>query len=116
MTKTQLLSQLSPSQSPLSQSPPSHESRALVLATAAAMLALGLSGAAMARGGGGGSGGDGLSPYAALSGNDRSAGVNNGNYRSPALDPYLGAYEDRYDRPVRGRVRPSRQPYYGTPY
>ncbi|MCK2057210.1 hypothetical protein [Methylobacterium sp. 37f] len=82
------------------------------------MLALGLSGVAMARGGGGsgGSGGDGLSPYAALSGNDRSAGVNNGNYRSPALDPYLGAYEDRYDRPLRGRVRPSRQPYYGTPY
>ena len=115
MTKTQLLSQLSPSQSSLSQSPPSHGSRALVLATAAAMLALGLSGVAMARGGGG-SGGDGLSPYAALSGNDRSAGVNNGNYRSPALDPYLGAYEDRYDRPVRGRVRPSRQPYYGTPY
>ncbi|WP_443136760.1 hypothetical protein [Methylobacterium sp. Leaf113] len=115
MTKTQLLSQLSPSQSSLSQSPPSHGSRALALATAAAMLALGLSGVAMARGGGG-SGGDGLSPYAALSGNDRSAGVNNGNYRSPALDPYLGAYEDRYDRPVRGRVRPSRQPYYGTPY
>jgi hypothetical protein len=78
-------------------------------------LVLGLGGHALARGGGGG-GGDGLSPYAALSGNDRSAGVNNGNYRDPALDPYLGAYEGRYDRAVRERYRPSRQPYYGTPY
>jgi hypothetical protein len=78
-------------------------------------LVLGLGGHALARGGSGG-GGDGLSPYAALSGNDRSAGVNNGNYRDPALDPYLGAYEGRYDRPVRERYRPSRQPYYGTPY
>lgn len=77
-------------------------------------LVLGLGGHALARGGSGG--GDGLSPYAALSGNDRSAGVNNGNYRDPALDPYLGAYEGRYDRPVRERYRPSRQPYYGTPY
>ncbi|MCJ2037050.1 hypothetical protein [Methylobacterium sp. J-068] len=82
--------------------------------TLAAALVLGLSGAALARGGG--SGGDGLSPYAALSGNDRSAGVNNGNYRDPRLDPYLGAYEGRYDRPVRERYRPSRQPYYGYPY
>lgn len=82
--------------------------------TLVALLVLGSSGAALARGGG--SSGDGLSPYAALSGNDRSAGVNNGNYRSPALDPYLGAYEGRYDRPVRERYRPSRQPYYGYPY
>ncbi|WP_443189789.1 hypothetical protein [Methylobacterium sp. Leaf94] len=81
--------------------------------TLSATLVLGLGGGALARGG---SGGDGLSPYAALSGNDRSAGVNNGNYRDPALDPYLGAYEGRYDRPVRARPRPSRQPYDGTPY
>jgi len=86
-------------------------SASLVLAN----LMLGLGGSALARGGSGSSG-DGLSPYAALSGNDRSAGVNNGNYRDPALDPYLGAYEGRYDRPVRERYRPSRQPYYGTPY
>jgi hypothetical protein len=91
-------------------------SASLVLANLIlASLVLGLGGSALARGGSGSSG-DGLSPYAALSGNDRSAGVNNGNYRDPALDPYLGAYEGRYDRPVRERYRPSRQPYYGTPY
>lgn len=81
----------------------------------AAALVLSASGTALARGGGGG-GGDGLSPYSALSGNDRSAGVNNGNYRAPELDPYLGAYEGRYDRPVRERYRPSPRPYYGYPY
>ncbi|MCJ2045001.1 hypothetical protein MKK58_10755 [Methylobacterium sp. J-078] len=86
----------------------------LVRPALVAALVLATSGVALARGGG--SSGDGLSPYAALSGNDRSAGVNNGNYRSPALDPYLGAYEGRYDRPVRERYRPSRQPYYGYPY
>jgi hypothetical protein len=90
------------------------QSKSILRTTLAATLVLGLCGGALARGGG--SGGDGLSPYAALSGNDRSAGVNNGNYRDPALDPYLGAYEGRYDRPVRERYRPSRQPYYGTPY
>ena len=91
-------------------------SKTLGLALGASLLAL-LPGAAMAFGGGsGGSSGSGLSPYSALNGNDRSAGVNNGNYRSPALDPYLGAYEGRYDRPVRGRYRPYPQPYYGTPY
>ena len=89
--------------------------RTLIRAALASALILGLTDAALARGGTGG-GGDGLSPYSALSGNDRSAGVNNGNYRDPALDPYLGAYEGRYDRPVRERYRPSRQPYYGTPY
>lgn len=80
----------------------------------AAVLAIGLSGSAMARGGS--SSGDGLSPYAALSGNDRSAGVNNGNYRDPRLDPYLGAYEGRYDRRVREEYRPSGGRYYGYPY
>ncbi|MDB5645850.1 hypothetical protein [Methylobacterium sp.] len=89
-------------------------STSLIRSTLAAALFVGLSGAALARGGG--SSGDGLSPYSALSGNDRSAGVNNGNYRAPELDPYLGAYEGRRERPVRDRYRPSRQPYYGHPY
>ncbi|KQP61313.1 hypothetical protein ASG40_01030 [Methylobacterium sp. Leaf399] len=70
---------------------------------------------AFARGGSGS--GSGLSPYAAESGNDRSAGVNNGNYRSPRLDPYLGAYEGRGDRPVRyDRRGPRPSPPYGYPY
>lgn len=82
----------------------------------AATLIVALSGPALARGGGSG-GGSGLSPYSALSGNDRSAGVNNGNYRDPRLDPYLGAYEGRYDRPVRAGRREYRpSPYYGYAY
>ena len=82
----------------------------------AAVIATALSVPALARGGGGG-GGSGLSPYSALSGNDRSAGVNNGNYRDPSLDPYLGAYEGRYDRPARASRPLSRPaPYYGYPY
>ena len=84
------------------------------VAFAAALIAA-LSVPASARGGSGG--GSGLSPYSALSGNDRSAGVNNGNYRDPGLDPYLGAYEGRYDRPVRAERRQYRPvPYYGYPY
>ena len=83
----------------------------------AAALILGSSGAVLARGGGNGDSGSGLSPYSALSGNDRSAGVNNGNYRDPRLDPYIGAYGDGYARPVQdGYRRPARRPYYGTPY
>ena len=82
----------------------------------AAILVVALAGPALARGGGSG-GGSGLSPYSALSGNDRSAGVNNGNYRDPRLDPYLGAYEGGYDRPVRAERRGHRpSPYYGYPY
>ena len=78
----------------------------------AATLIVALAGPALARGGG-----SGLSPYSALSGNDRSAGVNNGNYRDPRLDPYLGAYEGRYDRPARAERRGNRpSPYYGYPY
>lgn len=81
----------------------------------AAALVAGAPGAAFARGGG--DGGSGLSPYASESGNDRSAGVNNGNYRSPRLDPYIGAYGGRYDRPARYDRRGSeRGPYYGYPY
>lgn len=82
--------------------------------TLAAALALGASGAALARGGG--SGGDGLSPYAALSGNDRSAGVNNGNYRDPRLDPYLRAYGGRSEPQGQYGYRPTRRGYYGYPY
>ena len=89
-----------------------------VRAVLAAGLLLGSTGAVFAWGGGGGGSdsGSGLSPYAALNGNDRSAGVNNGNYRAPELDPYLGAYGDGYARPVQDRDRPVRRPYYGRPY
>ncbi|GJD51555.1 hypothetical protein OPKNFCMD_4310 [Methylobacterium crusticola] len=87
--------------------------RATVIgASLAAALIGGTAGGALARNSDSGSG---LSPYAALSGNDRSAGVNNGNYRAPRYDPYLRAYgPDR--RPVGypyGRVP---APYYGYPY
>ena len=78
-----------------------------------AMLLVAVPGTAFAFGGGGGGGGDsgsGLSPYAALSGNDRSAGVNNGNYRDPALDPYIRAYDPeaavRYAVPPAGAAAP----------
>ncbi|GJD44080.1 hypothetical protein AFCDBAGC_1942 [Methylobacterium cerastii] len=89
-----------------------------VRAALATGLLLGSTGAVFAWGGGGGGSdsGSGLSPYAALNGNDRSAGVNSGNYRAPELDPYLGAYGDGYARPVQDRYRPVRRPYYGRPY
>ena len=80
-------------------------------AALAAGLTLGLSGAALAMGGGNSGSGSGLSPYAAESGNDRSAGVNNGNYRNPRLDPYLRAYGRQGER-VYGAPRG----YYGYPY
>ncbi|MDR7039674.1 MULTISPECIES: hypothetical protein [Methylobacterium] len=83
-------------------------------AALAAALLIALTGAASARGGG--SSGSGLSPFAAESGNDRSAGVNNGNYRNPRLDPYIRAYGGRYDRPARYRREPVPGPYYGYPY
>jgi hypothetical protein len=88
----------------------------------AAMLLVAVPGAAFAFGGGGGGGdsGSGLSPYAALSGNDRSAGVNNGNYRDPALDPYIRAYDPeaaaRYARPPLAQPHLRMRPYYGRPY
>ncbi|MDP4022682.1 hypothetical protein Q8W71_08615 [Methylobacterium sp. NEAU 140] len=90
------------------------------LPLAAAML-VGLSGAALAFGGGaGGNSGSGLSPYAALNGNDRSAGVNNGNYRDPALDPYLRTYDPEaaaaYAAPPAAQPRLRLRPYYGQPY
>lgn len=87
------------------------------------LLAL-LPGAALAFGGGGGDAGSGLSPYAALSGNDRSAGVNNGNYRDPAYDPYVRTYAPeaaaRYAAPPGPQPEPVRRlhlrPYYGHRY
>lgn len=96
------------------------------LALGGAMLAL-LPGAALAfGGGGGGDSGSGLSPYSALSGNDRSAGVNNGNYRDPAYDPYLRTYAPEaaygYAAPPGPQPEPARRPrlrmrpYYGYPY
>jgi hypothetical protein len=85
----------------------------LALALLAGTLAVGTSGAALARGGS--DSGSGLSPYAALNGNDRSAGVNNGNYRAPQNDPYLQTYGDE-DYGPRYRRLPPRQRYYGYPY
>ncbi|ACL58571.1 hypothetical protein [Methylobacterium nodulans] len=82
---------------------------------ALALAALGLSGPALAQRGEGGNAGSGLSPYSVLSGNDRSAGINSGNYRNPRLDPYIRAYP-RYGRPVGDRYRPVRHPYYGYRY
>ncbi|KMO32966.1 hypothetical protein VQ02_22475 [Methylobacterium variabile] len=77
----------------------------------AAALVLGTAGAALARNSDSGSG---LSPYAALSGNDRSAGVNNGNFRQPRYDPYLRTY----GRPPSGYLYRPAPPayYYGYPY
>ncbi|MFC6028633.1 MULTISPECIES: hypothetical protein [Methylobacterium] len=96
--------------------------KTLTMPLAAALL-IGLPSAAFAWGGGGGGGGDsgsGLSPYAALSGNDRSAGVNNGNYRDPALDPYIRAYDPeaaaRAATPPAAQPRLRMRPYYGYPY
>lgn len=85
--------------------------RALTIrTTVAAVLVLGTAGAALARNSDSGSG---LSPYAALNGNDRSAGVNNGNYRQPRYDPYLRTY----GRPPAGYEYRAPPPYYyGYPY
>lgn len=79
-------------------------------AVAAALLA-GFGGTALAFGGGGGGGnsGSGLSPYAADSGNDRSAGVNNGNYSPPRYNYYRRAYGPR-DAPY------PRRRYRNSPY
>ncbi|KMO14100.1 hypothetical protein [Methylobacterium platani] len=77
----------------------------------AAALVLGTAGTALARNSDSGSG---LSPYAALNGNDRSAGINNGNYSQPRYDPYLRAYGRPPVRYYERRVPP---PYdYGYPY
>lgn len=87
--------------------------RRTVLALGATAALLAAAGPALAFGGGGSDSGSGLSPYAAESGNDRSAGVNNGNYTLPQYRAYRS-----YERPVRGfsDERVPRRPYYGYPY
>jgi hypothetical protein len=97
----------------------------IALAFGGTLLAL-VPGTALAWGGGGGGGGDagsGLSPYAALNGNDRSAGVNNGNYRAPPYDPYLRTYAPDaaagYAAPPGPQPEPNRRLRlrpYGYPY
>lgn len=77
------------------------------LAAAAALMAGG--GAALA---GNSNSGSGLSPYAGQSGNDRSAGVNNGNHTQSRYNPYYRAY----GRPVRGYDAAPPPRYYGYPY
>lgn len=76
---------------------------------AIATLLLILAGPALARGVGGNDG-SGLSPYAADSGNDRTAGVRSGGYTPPQYNYYRRAYGPRW--------QPSYQPrrdYYGYP-
>ena len=94
--------------------------RTMLTMPLAAALLLGATGAALAFGGSGGGNGSGLSPYSALSGNDRSAGVNNGNYRDPSTDAYLRANDpeavDRYSEPRAAQPRLRMRPYYGRPY
>lgn len=80
----------------------------------AAALVVGAPAAALAFGGNSDAG-SGLSPYAALNGNDRSAGVNNGNYRPPRFDPYVQTYGYE-DEPRVYRRAPTRRPAYGYPY
>jgi hypothetical protein len=97
--------------------------KSIALAVGGTLLAL-VPGTALAwGGGGGGDAGSGLSPYAALNGNDRSAGVNNGNYRDPGLDPYLRTYAPDaaagYAVPPGPQPEPSRRLRlrpYGYPY
>lgn len=90
----------------------------IVWGLAAGLLLAGVGGAAAQNS----SSGSGLTPFATESGNDRSAGVNNGNYRDPRLDPYLQTYGRRYvaPRPYGGAgeygYRPSRRGYDGYGY
>lgn len=84
--------------------------RRMVLALSATAAILAAGGSAYAAGNS--NSGSGLSPYAAESGNDRSAGVNNGNYTPRRYRTYPG-----YERPVRGYdYDPAPRPYYGYPY
>ncbi|SFU43057.1 hypothetical protein SAMN02799631_00659 [Methylobacterium sp. 174MFSha1.1] len=87
-----------------------------VRVSVAAALVLGTAGAALAQNNDTGSG---LSPYAALRGNDRSGGVNNGNFRQPRYDPYLRAYgrpPADYGYGYGYRPAPPPAAYYGYPY
>lgn len=87
-------------------------------AALAATMMLGTSSAVMAFGGGGGDSGSGLDPYAELSGNGRTGGVNSGNYLPPQYNTYLQAYgrHGPQSRPVHGHYRSATRPYYGHPY
>lgn len=89
-------------------------------AALAAVMILGTSGAVMAGegGGGGGDSGSGLNPYAELSGNGRTGGVNSGNYAPPQYNTYLQAYGPYgpQGRPVREHGRRARRSYYGYRY
>ncbi|MGH1570359.1 hypothetical protein ACRAWG_06430 [Methylobacterium sp. P31] len=83
----------------------------------AAAFVLGIPGTALAFDGGGDSG-SGLNPYAELSGNGRTGGVNSGNYLPPKYNTYLhayGPYRPR-GRPVREHDRSAKRPSYGRPY
>jgi hypothetical protein len=85
-----------------------HTIRALL--AAGMLIAAGT--AASAQGSGSGSG---LSINPEATGNDRSAGVNNGNNRSRGYG-YRG-YDRGYGRPVYDRYEGRRRgPYYGYPY
>ncbi|MCE4224753.1 hypothetical protein HCU64_13395 [Methylobacterium sp. C25] len=85
-------------------------SKSVLAATVAASVLL-AAGSAFAMGGGNSSSGSGLSPYATESGNDRSAGVNNGNYAPSRYNYYRRAYGPR-DVPYGERGRR----YEGYPY
>lgn len=89
-------------------------------AALAAVMILGTSGAVMAGegGGGGGDSGSGLNPYAELSGNGRTGGVNSGNYAPPQYNTYLQAYGPYgpQGRPVREHDRRAHRSYYGYRY
>ncbi len=85
----------------------------IVVSLAAGLLLAGIGGASAQNSGSG----SGLTPFATESGNDRSAGVNNGNYQPPRT--YLpGGYgaPRGYGRPVYGYERRRPAPPYGYPY
>lgn len=88
-----------------------------VRALLAAAFVLGISGTALAFEGGGDSG-SGLNPYAELSGNGRTGGVNSGNYLPPSYNTFLHAYEPYRprSRPVHEHARSAKHPSYGRPY
>ncbi|WP_232628910.1 hypothetical protein [Methylobacterium sp. Leaf118] len=77
-----------------------HATRLGLFALAAGLL-LGGVGPVLAQGAAGGDAGSGLSPGASATGNDRSAGVNNGNYRRPGSYGTRGSFRSSYGRPRR---------------
>jgi len=88
--------------------------RSRIVVSLAAGLLLAGAGGASAQNSGSGSG---LTPFATESGNDRSAGVNNGNYRPPRYyGPGAVAAPRGYGRPISDYERRRPGPYYGSPY